>query len=125
MDLVYLAAAQLGDLDLDTCTIRRARGPEGRAWWQLWAWVQRGDTGEPFYVAVPVNPSGPYLEVGPSGRKTWGLSRVSEADWQVSPSIDVLGDRLPDGTRGPSPWHETPRIVGVPAGERWIQKDPG
>lgn len=119
VDLAYRTVRWIEDLALDECTIRSAAGAEQRAWWQLWAWVRRADTGEPFYVTVPVNPNGPYVEVGPSGRRTWGLARVGETDWQVSPSIDVVGDLRQDGMRGPSLWHETPRVVGVPPGERW------
>jgi hypothetical protein len=122
--LVYRAVTWIIDLALDECTIRSARDNEGRAWWQLWTWVLRADTGEPFYVAVPVNPNGPYVEVGPSGRRTWGLTRASASDWQVLPSIDVVGKERPDGTREPSLWHVTPTIVGVPEGERWITEAP-
>lgn len=118
MDLVYRVGA-VGELTLGECVIRHTRDAGGRAWWQLWVLVPRRDTGDPIYVAVTVNPNGPYLEIGPSGRRTWGLTRSGET-WQVAPSIDAAGDRHPDGTRGPSPWHETPRIVGVPPGERWI-----
>jgi hypothetical protein len=114
----------ISDLALDECTIRSTRNAEGRAWWQLWTYVLRADTGEPFYVGVPVNPNGPYVEVGPSGRRTWGLTRVAANEWQVSPSIDVVGDELPGGGRKPSPWHQTPAIVGVPEGERWVTEAP-
>ena len=124
MDLAYRVVESIGDLSLGECTIRSARDGEGRAWWQLWTWVRREDNGEPFYMGAPVNPNGPYMEVGPSGKKTWGLARVTDGVWQVSPSIDVLGDLLPDGTRKPSLWHQTPRIVGVPLGERWIAGAP-
>jgi hypothetical protein len=123
MILVYRAVTWIEDLALNECTIRSTRSAQA-VWWQLWTWVRRADTGEPLYVAAPVNPNGPYVEVGPSGRRTWGLARVSETDWQVSPSIDVVGDERPDGTRGPSLWHETPRIAGVPPGERWITEAP-
>ena len=122
--LTYRPVLSLEDLALDECVIRSARDGTGHAWWQLWTRVRRADTGEPFYVAVPVNPTGPYVEVGPSGRRTWGLSHVSGSDWQVSPSIDVVGDKRPDGTREPSLWHETPVIVEVPEGERWITEAP-
>lgn len=122
--LVYRHVARIGDLALDECMVRSACDADGRRWWQLWTFVRRADTGEPFYVGVPVQPNGPYVEVGPSGRRTWGLARASVSDWQVSPSIDVLGDKRPDGTRGPSLWHETPTIVGVPDGERWITEAP-
>ena len=118
--LVYRTVTWISDLALNECTIRSARDAEGRAWWQLWTYVLRTDTGQPFYVGVPVNPHGPYLDVGPSGRHSWGLNPASERDWQISPSIDVVGDERPDGTREPSLWHETPTIVGVPDGERWI-----
>jgi hypothetical protein len=121
--LVYRPVA-IGDLAESECVIRSTRDSKGRVWWQLWAWVRRAGSGELFYVGVPVNPNGPYLESGPSGRRTWGLTRVDASDWQVSPSIDVVGDELPDGTRGPSLWHETPRIVRVPDGERWITGAP-
>ena len=119
VDLAYRIAESIGELRSGECTVRRTRHADGIAWWQLWALVHRGDTGEPFYVGVTVNPLGPYLEVGPSGRRTWGLTPIDTDIWQVSPSIDVLGDRLPDGSRGPSPWHATPRLVGVPASEPW------
>ena len=122
--LVYRVVTWISDLELNECTIRSARDTEGRTWWQLWTYVRRADTGQPFYVGVPVNPNGSYVEVGPSGRRTWGLTRTSASDWQVSPSIDVVGDKLPDGTRRPSLWHETPAIVGVPEGERWIGEAP-
>lgn len=107
--LVYRAVLWIGDLALNECTIRRARAPEGAAWWQLWALVRREN---PFYVGVPVNPNGPCLEVGPSGRRTWGLVRASATDWHVSPSIDA------------GVWHETPVIVEVPENERWITEEP-
>ncbi len=123
MVLTYRVAERIGDLALGECVVRDSRDKLGRSWWQLWAWVLRADTGVPLYVGVPVNPNGPYLErTGPSGRRTWGLSRVGEREWQVSPSIDVLGAERGDGTREPSLWHETPRIVGVPASERWIAR---
>jgi hypothetical protein len=111
--LVYRAVLCIGDLALNECTIRSARAPEGARWWQLWALVRQA-IGETFYVGVPVNPNGPYLETGPSGRRTWGLTRASATDWHISPSIDV----------GPGLWHETPVIVGVPEGERWITEPP-
>lgn len=123
MDLTYRAADRIGDLALGECAIRHTRGELGRAWWQLWAWVRRAD-GETLYVGAPVNVGGPYLEVGPSGRRTWGLTRVGEHEWRVSPSIDVLGAEREDGTRGPSLWHESPRIVGVPSTEQWITEAP-
>jgi len=123
--LAYRIGCRIGDLALDECTVRHAHDAEGHAWWQLWTYVRRADTGQPFYVGVPVNPNGPYLKVGPSGRRTWGLLRASASDWQVSPSIDVVGDLLPDGTRGPSLWHETPKIVRVPDSERWTTEAPG
>ena len=119
--LVYRAVLWIGDLALNECTIRRARAPEGARWWHLWALVRRED---PFYVGVPVNPNGSYLETGPSGRRTWGLTRASATDWHISPSIDVVGDKRADGSRGPSLWHETPVIVEVPEGERWITDPP-
>jgi hypothetical protein len=122
--LVYRPVDRIGDLALGECTVRGARDGEGRAWWQLWTWVRRADTGEPFYVGVPVNPNGPYLETGPSGRRTWGLTRTAERDWQVSPSVDVVGAERPDGSREPSLWHETPVVVGVPPGERWTMGAP-
>jgi len=118
--LVYRAVGSIGDLALGECVIRSARDVEGRAWWQLWTYVRRADTGQPFYVGVPVHPNGPYVEVGPSGRRTWGLTRAGN-DWQITPSVDVVGE-LVDGLRGPSLWHETPTIVGVPSTERWIME---
>ena len=120
MVLVYHVVTWLSDLALDECVIHNTRDTQGHAWWQLWAWVCRADNGAPFYVAVPVCPNGSYQEAGPSGRRTWGLSRVTETDWQIAPSIDVVGDMRPDGTRGPSLWHETPHIIGVPPSERWV-----
>lgn len=117
--LVYRAVLWIGDLALHECTIRRARGPEGAAWWQLWALVLRS-AGEPFYVGVPVNPNGPYLEAAPGRRRTWGLTRASATDWHISPSIDVKSHRPGE----PSLWHETPVIVEVPEGERWITEAP-
>lgn len=111
--LVYRAVLCIGDLALNECTIRSARAPEGARWWQLWALVRQA-IGETFYVGVPVNPNGPFLETGPSGRRTWGLTRASATDWHISPSIDV----------GPGLWHETPVIVGVPEGERWTTEAP-
>lgn len=124
MDLTYRVVRHVGELELGECTVRGAHDDRARVWWMLWAWVRRQDGGEPFYVAVPVNPHGPYLEVGPSGRRTWGLARVDATTWQVAPSIDVVGDKRPDGSREPSLWHHTPRVVGVPAGEPWTTETP-
>ena len=121
MDLVYRAARSLGELGLGEAAVRRTRAANGLTWWQFWTWVRRMDTLEPFYVSVPVNPRGPFQEVGASGRRTWGLVDVDAATWQVTPSIDVVGDERPDGSRGPSLWHETVRLVGVPASEPWTQ----
>jgi hypothetical protein len=119
VDLVYRVTDSLGELGLGEAAVRATRAANGLTWWQFWTWVRRVDTGEPFYVSVPVSPRGPYQEVGVSGRRTWGLVEVDAATWQVTPSIDVVGDRRPDGNRGPSLWHETVRLVGVPAGEPW------
>jgi hypothetical protein len=125
VDLRYRAAVRIGDLELDECTVRHTRDTAGRAWWMLWTWVRRDDTGEPFYVGVPVHPGGGYLEVGPSGARTWGLTRIADTpNWQIAPSIDVVGDLRPDGSRGPSLWHQTPRIVGVPLSEPWTLEAP-
>lgn len=118
VDLTYRTGC-IGDLQLGECTVRGAHDGGGRRWWMLWAWVRRNDTGEPFYVAVPVNPSGPDEEVGRSGRRTWSLARVDATTWRVSPSVDVVGNLRPDGTREPSLWHQTPRVVGVPETEPW------
>ena len=123
MQLVY-RTGKIGDLALGECTVRGAHDERGRSWWQLWTWVRRQDTGEPFYVAVPINPNGVYVEVGRSGRRTWGLTRAAPGEWQVNPSIDVVGAKRPDGTYEPSLWHQTPRIVGVPETERWVCEIP-
>lgn len=131
MDLVYRAADSIEDLELGECTVR-ASAADGRRWWQLWTWVQ-GVFGEPGYVAVPVTPGGDYAEIGPSGRRTWGLRHVIDNVWQVNPSIDVrayvdAGGREcakdAPGAREVSWWHQTPRLVGVPEGERWTREPP-
>jgi hypothetical protein len=136
MDLVYRSTlgpdGWLTDLKLNECTIRSTAGP-GCAYWQLWAWVT-GEVGERLgFVAVPVLVGGQYTEQGPSGRRTWGLTRVSDGVWQISPSIDVrthvdaVGKECAKdapGAREVSWWHQTPRVVGVADGERWTREAP-
>jgi hypothetical protein len=121
MDLTYRVTRSLGELALGEGTVRRTRSAAGIVWWQFWTWVRRADTGEPFYVSVPVNPHWPFLAVGACGKKTWGLLPVGAGAWAITPSIDVVGDKRPDGSRGPSLWHEVVHLVGVPASEPWTQ----
>ncbi|HEY5086355.1 MAG TPA: hypothetical protein VII66_03265 [Gemmatimonadaceae bacterium] len=122
-DLVYRPGAHVGDLQPGECTIHRAADSTGKRWWLLWFYVYREDvTGVLEDFAVPVQPLGPYTEAGAGGR-TWGLAKVDDSTWQISPSINAVNE---DGTRihpGPHPlesrWHQTPRIVGVPKDEPW------
>lgn len=115
-------------LELGECTIRPARSAGGECWWNLWFYVPRDLDGVPETFVVPINIGGAYIEHGPGGR-TWGFTCTVGGDsqiWQVSPSINVLSD---DDARlivaghaptGQSLWHQTPVIVGVPAGEIWV-----
>jgi hypothetical protein len=60
------------------------------------------------------------------GGRTWGLTKTGNGTWQVSPSINVLNDRdAINGTHnGPSLWHQTPSISGVPDDEVWAMGVP-
>ena len=117
--LLYKSHAMIGDLAVGECTMHRASGSRAARWWQLWFLALRETDGQPENFCVPMNPNGHYLENGPSGR-TWGLTKIGAGLWQVSPSIDVGGDRnARTNAVGPSLWHQTPQIVGVPDAEPW------
>lgn len=123
--LRYRAGAAIEDLQVDECTMHRAAVGGGTPFWHLWFRVLRETDGQPDDFCVPMNPNGPYLEVGPGG-KTWGLTRSTPGAWQVSPSINVLAHREvhPGEHSAPSLWHQTPMIVGVPGDEPWIGGQP-
>jgi len=123
MMLRYVSSVAIEALAVGECTVHRA-SDDGRRWWLLWLRVNREDTGQPIDVAVPINPGGGYVLDGPGG-KTWGLTRVSQGTWQVSPSINVLpGQVHPGPSAAPSMWHQTPSIVDVDDAEAWISGAP-
>lgn len=131
MNLQYRSKVAVEDSALGECTIHRAATADGKRWWNLWFYVARETDGVPADFVVPVNPSGPFI-MGPGGR-TWGLVQTGPGVWQVSPSINVLGDARahaafageePAPGDAPSLWHQTPTIVGVPDGEVWMSGAP-
>jgi hypothetical protein len=105
-ELRYRADVRVDDLAIGECTIHSASDGRHR-WWHLVFLVAREDNGQPEFLRVPVIPGGAFDEHGPGGR-SWGLTSLGGGAWQVSPSIDFGGV-----------WHQTPKIVGVPTGERW------
>jgi hypothetical protein len=121
--LQYKATVDIDDLAVGECTIRRATISTGAYYWNLWFCVLRETDGQPDIFVVPVNPNGSFLENGPGG-KTWGFAPAVPVPgtWQISPSINVLNTREvhPGEHAQPSLWHQTPTIVGVPAGEAWM-----
>lgn len=112
------------DLALNECVIRPATNRDGARWWHLWFYVARETDGVPEAFEVPVSPGGAYTENGPGGR-TWGLTMTSPGIWQISPSIKVLNDEdartyhAGGEPTGKDLWHQTPRLVNVPATEPW------
>jgi hypothetical protein len=126
MDLVYRSFVEVDSLVVDECTIH-ASVDGRRRFWHLWLRVLRADNGQPDTFCVPVAPLGPFNEHGPGGR-TWGFGPLSDTGvWQVSPSINVLATKEIIPGHHPtevSIWHETPRVVGVPEGERWMLNAP-
>jgi hypothetical protein len=121
LDLLYREPLRLGDLALEECTVRPTRSKDV-SWWQFWTYVRRDDNKEPIYIGVPVLVGGVYTEKGPSGRKTWGLTRADDTTWIITPSIDAIGDKRPDGTQAPSMWHQNVRLVGVPPDARFLKE---
>jgi hypothetical protein len=119
--LQYKSNADIDDLVVGTCTMRRVTTSAGARYWNLWFCVNRETDGQPDIFVVPINPNGSYIENGLGG-KTWGLTATEPGTWQVSPSINVLNTREahPGVHVLPSLWHQTPAVVGVPAGEPWI-----
>ena len=115
--MVYVEA--LGE---NECTIHRAVKNSRERYWLLWFYVKCTD-GFHHDFAVPVIPNGAYNENGPGGR-SWGLTKIVDGEWQISPSIHVTVDKEIDARlpgRG-SLWHETPRIVNVkPYDEIWMR----
>lgn len=119
MMLVYKPHARVEDLAVGDCTVHRAAKSPAERWWLLWFYVARETDGVPEDFCVPVNPGGPAIESGPGGR-TWGLTKTAAGVWQVSPSINIQVSRVAlMGPAGPSLWHQTPQIVGVPDDEPW------
>ena len=120
--LFYRSNVHVDELELGECTMHRA-GEDGKGtWWLLWFRVLREDNGQPANFAVPMNPGGSWIENGPGG-KTWGFARSSPGIWQVSPSINALASSELHPGEHPdqaSQWHQTPMVIGVPDGERWI-----
>ena len=132
MDLRYRSFVDIDALALNECTVHSANDGT-RRWWQLWLRVARDSDGIADTFVVPIAPGSGYAESGPSGRKTWGFFHVEGAvgsgnlTWAITPSIDVPDTREPHP--GPHPtlpslWHRTPRVVGVPDGERWMAGEP-
>jgi hypothetical protein len=120
-ELRYRSMVYVEALAENECTIHRAVSANGARYWLLWIYARRVDNGQLDDFAVPVIPNGSYTEEGPGG-KSWGLVKVADGEWQISPSIHVTKDkevnaRLPDSK---SLWHETPRIVGVSKNEPWM-----
>jgi len=127
-DLNYRSFVLVDDLQVGECTIHAA-SDGARRWWQLWFYVARETDGVPEAFVVPVFPNGSYHEDGAGGR-TWGFTAAGQGLWQVSPSINVVQDGDAKAIHAgqhptlPSLWHQTPRVVGVPDGERWIAGAP-
>lgn len=110
MDLTYRSFVDPDDLLLNECTIRRVTKDGQAVGWGLWFVVARVDNGRLELFRVTVSPYGPFVDN--RSWKTWGLNPAGSGMWQISPSINY-GDTV---------WHQTPRIVGVPAGEQWALK---
>lgn len=124
--LKYRRHAQVEDLQVGECTIHRASNSTSGRWWQLWFRVLRDTDGVDEVFCVPVRPNMTFLPNGPGG-KTWGLNTKSGgSDWQISPSINVLGNGdAHEGQRNEvSIWHHTPCITDVPLGENWQSTEP-
>ncbi len=120
MNFTYRSFVEVGDLAIDECTIHPCAGGS----WNLWFRVVREIDGVDEDYVVAVNPGGVFAESGQAGRRTWGLTKTTEGIWQISPSINILVDsRDPHPGAHPtsaSAWHQTPAIVGVPSGEKWM-----
>lgn len=119
--LRYRSNVCVGALAIGECTVHRCGDSSGKTWWMLWFYVNRDDNGQPLDAGVPFNPNGVADPNGPGG-KTWGLTRSGPNEWQVAPSINVLGSKaVHPGEHDvePSMWHQTPKIVDVPDGELW------
>lgn len=120
--LRYRSFVDVEELAVGECTVHRCSNGQAR-WWLLCASVAAETDGHTMLIAVPVAPNGHYTDSGPGG-KTWALTRVAAARWQVAPSINVLD--LPDRPLHPGPhptasslWHQTPLVVGVDDAETW------
>ena len=118
--LHYRSNVCVDELNVGECTVHRAANDQGARWWLLWFRVTRETDNQPADFAVPINPNGPFVEAG-SGGKTWGLTQSGPDTWQIAPSINVLpGGAVQEGAPADaSLWHQTPALVGVPAGEAW------
>lgn len=122
MELRYRSLVYVEALNENDCTIHRAATPNRIRYWILWFYVKCTD-GFHHSFAVPIIPNGIYTENGPGGR-SWGLVKIVDGEWQISPSIHVGPDKAIDArlpNRG-SLWHETPRIVNAkPYDEIWMK----
>lgn len=111
-NLQYRAGVHPNDLQPGECVVRPCSDARGRFWWLTLAFTRR-DAGERDWVGVPVTPRGPGDK---TFRLTWGLTEVGGGVWQISPSIRTT-EKI--GGAEVEIYHETPRIVGVPATEPW------
>lgn len=120
MTLRYRSFAEIDSLELNECTVHACSDGAHR-WWNLWFRVARETDGQPDTFVVPIAPGKGFSEI--DGRKTWGFAaRGTVGEWQVSPSINVLETReVHTGAHESvgSLWHQTPKVVDVPDGERW------
>lgn len=120
MNITYRSQVLVEDLAVDECTIHASEGGA----WNLWFRVARETDGVIEDYMVAVNPGGEFAENGPAGRRTWGLKQTNPSTWQVSPSINVLVDSRDihpgEHPTSASAWHQTPAIVNVTAGEKWM-----
>jgi hypothetical protein len=100
------------------CTIFCSGGDARFKWYLRICYRQKTD-GELAECAVPVFPNAD----APEGKPGWGLKRVKDGCWQVSPSIKITTSRPdpsdPSRQQEVELWHETPVVVGVPEEERW------
>jgi len=120
--LRYRSMVYVEALAENECTIHRAVTQKGERYWLLWFYVKRVDNDSLEDFAVPVIPNGVYTESGPGGR-SWGLNKVMERDWQISPSIHISGSKEIDAKMPNSKtiWHATPLIVEVlPLIQPWM-----
>lgn len=125
-DQISFGELAIGECSMHWCECATAKHHHDHelVMWHLWITAKRDGLDRKLTFAIPINLHGEHHDGGPAVR-SWGLTKIGEGTWKVTPTVNVLepdleGADINHGAREDrTMFHGEIVIVGVPPEAEW------